>query len=81
MLLAYNILIFFTIFTMAITPIKPKTLQEVLAEQTKVITPSATPVATSPTKATNQAILEANKAKAAEREANKQSILNPPELD
>ncbi len=59
---------------MATTPLKPKTLQEVLAEQNKVVTPTATP---SPTASINQAQLEANKAKAAQREAAR----NPKELD
>lgn len=55
---------------MATTPLKPKILQEVLAEQNKVVTPTATP---SPTASINQAQLEANKAKAAEREAARQA--------
>ena len=66
----YNILILFTIIFMATTPLKPKTLQEVLAEQNKVVTPTATP---SPTTSINQAQLEANKTKAAEREAARQA--------
>lgn len=59
---------------MATTPLKVKTIQEVLAEQNKVVTPTATPAPiSSPTKSINQAQLEANKAKAAEREAARQS--------
>lgn len=64
----YNILILFTIIFMATTPLKAKTIQEVLAEQNKVVTPVATPSpVVSPTAQTNQDILAANKAKVAER--------------
>ena len=72
MRLAYNIVIFFTIILMA-TTLKPKTLQEVLAEQTQVVTPSTTPASTSPTLAINQAKAAENKAAAAERAAAKQT--------
>lgn len=57
------------------TTLKPKTIQQVLAEQTKVVSPNVAPTSTTPidTKAANQAQLEANKAKAAEREAIRQA--------
>jgi len=52
------------------TTLKPKTIQQVLAEQTKAVSPNVAPTSID-TKAANQAQLEANKAKAAQREANK----------
>lgn len=57
------------------TTLKPKTIQQVLAEQTKVVSPNVAPTSTTPidTKAANQAQLEANKAKAAERETIRQA--------
>lgn len=71
--LAYNIRILFIIFIMAITTFDPKKkLQDIIAQQNAVTTPPAT-MTPEERKAANQAQLEANKAKAAEREAIRQA--------